>query len=431
MKYKIAICLFLCTGVAAVAEAQLLERLGNRVKRKVTERIERKTDEIVERGLDKVEESTTGNRNDEHEANPAKPDSKRGDSSATAPATTAGHGTATTFSVYSKYDFIPGGEILFYDDFAVDRLGDFPAKWNTNASGEVVELGANGHTYFKLTGGALYLPAVGAPLPADYTIEFDLKFTGLDEQISSTAYLDIILDESATFQQGHHHAIASLSFCQFTSNGLPLASYGSSIGTIQNTIDEDYRKVMAAGPHISIAVNGTRFRLWMNERKMVDVPTFIPPDASHLKLALRGFDTDYKRLNVLIGNVKIAGGGTDFRSALLQHGQWATNGILFDVNSARVRPESYGVLKEIADALQQNPAINVQIIGHTDADGAEAPNLKLSQDRAAAVKTLLVQEFGIAAERMETGGKGESEPVAANDSTEGKAKNRRVEFIRS
>src|SRR5690606_17334448 len=101
MKYKIAICLLLCTGVAAVAEAQLLERLGNRVKRKVTERIERKTDEIVEKGLDKVEETAAGNGKGEHEADPAKPAGEQGNSSATAPAPTVGHAPAASFSVYS------------------------------------------------------------------------------------------------------------------------------------------------------------------------------------------------------------------------------------------------------------------------------------------------------------------------------------------
>ena len=72
----------------------------------------------------------------------------------------------------------------------------------------------------------------------------------------------------------------------------------------------------------------------------------------------------------------------------------------------------------------------VVIVGHTDSDGADAANLDLSRRRAAAVKTALTTQFGIAEGRMETDGKGESEPVDKNDTPAGKANNRRVEFIR-
>jgi outer membrane protein OmpA-like peptidoglycan-associated protein len=70
------------------------------------------------------------------------------------------------------------------------------------------------------------------------------------------------------------------------------------------------------------------------------------------------------------------------------------------------------------------------ISGHTDSDGDDALNLALSAKRAEAVKAALVQEFGIAAERLRTEGKGESDPVEPNTTAGGKAKNRRVEFTR-
>jgi outer membrane protein OmpA-like peptidoglycan-associated protein len=106
------------------------------------------------------------------------------------------------------------------------------------------------------------------------------------------------------------------------------------------------------------------------------------------------------------------------------------DGILFDVNSDRIRGESYGTLKEIAAVLRENAALKVRIIGHTDSDGDDASNLDLSRRRAAAVKGMLVSEFGIDAARMETDGKGESQPAAGNESAAGKANNRRVEFVK-
>jgi outer membrane protein OmpA-like peptidoglycan-associated protein len=107
-----------------------------------------------------------------------------------------------------------------------------------------------------------------------------------------------------------------------------------------------------------------------------------------------------------------------------------THGILFDVNSSTIKPESYGSLKEMADLLKEYADVKVKIVGHTDADGKDADNLELSKQRAASVKVALAKDFGIDEGRMETDGKGESEPIDKNDTPAGKANNRRVEFIK-
>ena len=107
-----------------------------------------------------------------------------------------------------------------------------------------------------------------------------------------------------------------------------------------------------------------------------------------------------------------------------------TSGITFDVNSDKIKPESFGVLKEIAGALTDNPTVKVKIIGHTDSDGDAAKNLELSKKRAEAVKATLSSEFSIDASRMDTDGLGATKPVADNKTTEGKAQNRRVEFVK-
>jgi outer membrane protein OmpA-like peptidoglycan-associated protein len=96
----------------------------------------------------------------------------------------------------------------------------------------------------------------------------------------------------------------------------------------------------------------------------------------------------------------------------------------------RIKGESYGSLKEIANVLTEAAVLNVQIIGHTDSDGDDASNMDLSKRRAASVKAALVTEFKIDAGRLETDGKGETQPLAKNDTPAGKANNRRVEFVR-
>lgn len=111
-------------------------------------------------------------------------------------------------------------------------------------------------------------------------------------------------------------------------------------------------------------------------------------------------------------------------------GKIVSRGILFDVNSDNIKPESYGALQEIAKTLIGLPDVNVKIIGHTDSDGDDQKNLVLSKNRAQAVKLFLTSEFGISANRMEIEGRGETEPVDSNDSPTGKSNNRRVEFVK-
>ena len=118
------------------------------------------------------------------------------------------------------------------------------------------------------------------------------------------------------------------------------------------------------------------------------------------------------------------------RSKLLTEGKLVSYGIYFDVNKDVVKAESYGTIKEISAVLTENPNVKIKIVGHTDSDGDDKSNLDLSKRRAASVKNVLVKDFGIDAARIETDGKGESEPVAPNDSGVNKALNRRVEFIK-
>ena len=107
-----------------------------------------------------------------------------------------------------------------------------------------------------------------------------------------------------------------------------------------------------------------------------------------------------------------------------------TTGILFDVNKDVIKPESYGTMKAIANVLSENPDVKVKIVGHTDSDGDDKSNLDLSKRRADAVKSALAKDFSIDASRLETDGKGETQPADKNNTETGKANNRRVEFIK-
>ena len=108
-------------------------------------------------------------------------------------------------------------------------------------------------------------------------------------------------------------------------------------------------------------------------------------------------------------------------------GRVMLRGIKFGSDTAYIEPVSAGILELVAQSLKENPEIRVRIEGYTDERASEAHNLELSQERAEAVKRILVG-FGIAEDRFETVGHGESDPVATNATPEGRALNRRVEL---
>ena len=335
--------------------------------------------------------------------------------------------------VYSKYDFVPGDKTLFFDDFSNDFIGDLPSKWNTNGSGNIVKFNKVEGNWFELKAGyRLYAIPDLSQLPEDYTIEFDLLTSGVSNKTSSGARLHVILSDANTFSDGKtHYASVSLPLGQYAPFNIDTYNYfNGKAGMINSGLTADIRDEVKNQPHIAISVTKKRFRLWVNEVKYVDIPRFIEElnVLNYLKFHVYGLTDGEER--VFIKNVKVAEGGVDLRRKLMSEGKISTNGILFDSGSANIQPQSLGIVRQISQVLMQDDSIKLNIIGHTDSDGPDDSNLKLSKERAEAVKTALVNIYNISANRLTTEGKGESEPVAENNTASGKAQNRRVEFVK-
>jgi outer membrane protein OmpA-like peptidoglycan-associated protein len=96
----------------------------------------------------------------------------------------------------------------------------------------------------------------------------------------------------------------------------------------------------------------------------------------------------------------------------------------------RIKPESDAAISEIAKLLENDDALKVYIVGHTDNVGSFDSNMKLSMSRAEAVAKALTGKYGIAAARLKPHGVASLSPVASNDTEDGKAKNRRVELVK-
>lgn len=114
---------------------------------------------------------------------------------------------------------------------------------------------------------------------------------------------------------------------------------------------------------------------------------------------------------------------------LRSSGRLTLRGVLFDTGKTEIKPESNGLLDEVAAMLKANPDLRLRIEGHTDNVGGAAANLQLSKGRAAAVKTALLAR-GVAGERLAAEGYGDTRPVAGNATEDGRAQNRRVELVK-
>lgn len=389
------------------ATAQLRDVL-NKAKQKTTEKINKAVDSSINK-----KETNSGNN---------KPATTK-DTVQPGPA---------SIKAYSKYDFVPGEKVMGFEDFSNGNIGDFPAGWNTTGSGEIVTIEGKPGRWLWLTKPGIFVPEFTDKYPDDFTFEFDLLHGVINGGGISVAFVQ--LDNVSNPQ---HWTLAGNRIHFQLNNANAGGKTGDSKAIVRknsenessNSISTDVLSDAYNPVHISIWRQKERVRVYVNQEKIWDIPKGVAKEA---KLNAIIFYVTHAEATVqhYISNVRLAVGAPDTRNKMLTQNKWVTHGILFDVNSANIKPESYGTLKEIATVLKENPDLKVKIVGHTDSDGNDASNLDLSKRRAASVKAALASEFGIDESRMQTDGKGEAEPMDKNATPAGKANNRRVEFIK-
>jgi outer membrane protein OmpA-like peptidoglycan-associated protein len=364
---------FLCMSSSTAAQ------LGS-LKKKVQKQAEKKVEEAVDDALNENEkkgEDESGTSEGE-----AGVDSER-------------------MRVWSKYDFVPGDEIIFEDDLIAEENGEFPSKWDLikgNAENavlgdeKVISFAQNQTEIAPLMTEETYLPEV-------FTIEFDVYYYGKYNE----AYMLNLKDLDK----------------------ITIRANKTSMGQFEGNSGEG-----AGEPgwhHIALSFNKRALKMYFDQTRVLNVPNVKTKPTSFSISALshgaRSGDP------ALIKSIRIAEGGVKLYDRLETEGEIVTRGILFDSGKATIKPESMGVLNQFVNLMTGHPDLKFSIEGHTDSDGEEDFNQDLSERRAASVKTALVS-MGIDGSRLETKGWGESKPVAENGTPEGKANNRRVVFVR-
>lgn len=415
---------------STTGQAQLLKKLGKAAERAAERTVERRVEQETSKKTDQALDSVFDKKKKKKDRRKKKKRKKSKNKSEEIDSQESNNmeDTAPTYDIKRASDFVPGNVVIFKDNFTKDQQGDFPVAWDTNGGGEITLI--NSEKWMRLGGRSTYIPMTKETLPENYTVEFDLLTSGLDGKTSSQAFISLLLEDNTGFTKAKDWCVVELSPCQFIGNQGVIEKVENGKRQLRNQVGKDYRNTINGKSHISIAVNKTRMRVWLNENKLIDIPRLVPAKANVFKIAVRGLRDEAGKDDVFIANFSLAKTGEDNRSKLITEGRLTTNAILFESGSATLKSESYPTIREIAKVLEDNPNVQIKIIGHTDSDGPEGGNDTLSQKRAEAVKAAMQNAYGIDSVRMQTDGMGERQPIATNNSPQGKAQNRRVEFIK-
>ena len=449
MKINVLWSIFLIFEVSEISAQIIVTNPGRVAERSVENRANQKVYQGVDKGLDKIEEGI-GNlfKKKKKEEKPANNQQKANQQSDNQNNNNQADGNANTNSkkpslqTYSKFDFISGEKVIVQEDFSQDEIGDFPAKWNTNSTGELVTVEGTKGKWLSLSKAGTFMPEFITSLPENFTLEFDI-LTNNEFSFYSTEFKVAMasLTTPKDFTQWHRFKNNQITGTEI---GLHPMGAGSSGGRTEFMVfnksnEPEMKNEINTNQffakennfaHVSIWRQKQRLRVYLNEEKVWDLPRAMDLAVNYNSLVFYLHDFHKAEDRYLISNLRLAVGAPDTRNKLITEGKFVTTGITFDINSATIKPESYGTLKTIAQVLQDNADVRVKIIGHTDSDGEDNANITLSKKRSDAVKAILSSDFGINLSRLESDGKGESQPVGDNKTSVGKANNRRVEFVK-
>jgi outer membrane protein OmpA-like peptidoglycan-associated protein/curli biogenesis system outer membrane secretion channel CsgG len=321
-----------------------------------------------------------------------------------------------------KAEFLPGEKSLFFDDFS-DMAGDEPpphwkirgATPELRVAGDTRELALIGNRY------DIYPNITG--LPKNFTMEMDLLCEkGTVDIVNGCGSINWYFHDKTGKTEllkiwvGMDRGTEDKKAIEWR---LALWTDKERLG--DKTLVTDWKQPVK----LALWVQNGRIRFYVNGDRVFDFNQVELGEIASLQIDYWTHDA-----TTAIRRVRFAESAPDFGKTIASSGKFVTHGILFDTDSDRVKPESAAVIQSIAKGLMQASDLNVEIDGHTDSTGNAAHNMDLSKRRAEAVRTILVSQFSIDAGRLATAGLGSSKPIDSNNTPEGKANNRRVEFVR-
>jgi len=414
--------LFFTTG--AFAQFDILEK----IEKKVTRKVDKEIDKTIDKGIDETEKGIKGEgENKEGEDEPNKSKVKNETPEEEKPVVYDDNNTpylddtpSPELKLWSKYDFVAGDKIIFEDDLSGEESGEFPSRWDLLSGSAEIALLGEVNVIHLTHNNSIVLPLMDKKdfLTDVFTFEFDAYFEK-DATIRTDVY-------KIRFFEGIHNSTIidgkSISPIDISWNSVKMGQFGG-----YTTGYEDEKKSWnGKWKHIAISFNERSLKLYLDEERLLNIPNlgFKP------KMFSIGAHFDQRFIKMSsIKKIRVNEGGKDLYDRIMSEGKYVTRGILFEVNKAEINGESMGVINKMVKLMKKHEDLKFSIEGHTDSDGDNSFNQKLSEDRAAAIMNMMIH-LGVDASRLESKGWGESSPDSDNSTPEGKANNRRVEFVK-
>ena len=407
------LCIFICCKYQHT-NAQLLKRIKSEVKSRAENRVVNKAGNTADAAMNKTEDAI---KNTVDGTTPSGQEKVKTTGNRTSSENVI-VSTKPTLKDYKNYDFISGDKIIFQPDMSKETDAELPARFTIKkGTAEIQDYEGEKVLHLQPNASTAVEPLMSSDhyLPEQFTLEFDMMYENKDSyfRYASDFRIGFSKREDQNYYNGGLYAfvINNVSQCSLGNTGTQsfppalIKSFGSG-----NTWH-----------HVAIYVRKNIGKAYVDAYR-VCATNALPanPDKFYLKA---------DRYGIKVKNLRLASGGDDKYNKIVTNGKFVTHGILFDVNKSSIKPESMGTLNEIAKIMKDHGELKFEIDGHTDSDGNDEVNMKLSQSRADAVKMQLVK-MNIDGSRLTTKGFGETKPLDSNESAEGKANNRRVEFVK-
>ena len=410
-------------GTTEVSAQAWLKKLGKKVENAAKNAVERNAERKTEKAVDDLFDGKVGKGNKNNNGNNNADevyDNGNGDA-------TAQSGQQKPQSVemaYAKSDFVAGDEIIFDDPMDNEQLGEWPSMWDLyNGNGETMSVGGKKAMMISERWTKVG-PLMKTPknyLGDMFTIEFDYFYDVTGEWTSTWLVLNFYMADT----QGNDRD-KLMHFAKAVSGGERQDGRWNSEWQTNNGESRGEGNVELLENqwnHFAISFNKRAWKVYVNGVRIINVPNVKTPPGWF------EFEVSNGNKNIYLTNLRIAKGAVPLYDRMMSEGKFITYGITFDVGKSTIKPESMGEINRIVQLMTENPDLKFSVEGHTDSTGNAASNQTLSEARSQAIVAKLV-ELGIASDRLTAVGKGQNSPIADNNTDEGRAKNRRVEFVK-
>jgi len=433
--FTIGVGLLLMAGTSDLQAQGFFKRLGEAVKNGAENVVQSKAVQATEGAINgAIDGAKEGAKKAKNKGNDTEDDDQDVDASAK-------DETPDVATSNQKSDFVPGSVVIFEDNFAGEKIGEFPSKWDLD-DGAVEMANIGGRSVPQWTENGTIRPLMKKNqynyLTDEFTIEWDIYISKKNDDWGDMTHEIGLMTREEDVNSWNHYA-GYVGIWYRPNDGASRVTWHCqkpTDGTVGNSVSDSKTNIKPnAWNHFAISFNKLAFKLYVNGVRVCNVPSMLQP-----RYIQYGSTDSNGYPYSCISNMRIAKGAVELygqnatdadaiSKAMATTGKFVTNNILFETGKADLKPESMAEIQKVADYMLKNKTVRFEVQGHTDNQGTDKVNDPLSQKRAEAIVAALVK-LGVDEWNLRAVGKGSHEPVADNKTEEGRAKNRRVEFIK-